>query len=74
MKTINVHEAKTNFSRLLDRAHRGEEIIISKSGKPFARLVPLNDMEERTPGQYPETIPKNFYDELPEEELEAWNL
>ena len=42
MKTINVHEAKTHLSRLLDRAHAGEEIVISKSGEPYARLVALS--------------------------------
>lgn len=41
MKTVNVHEAKTHLSRLLGRAHAGEEIIIAKSGEPYARLVPL---------------------------------
>ena len=41
MKTVNVHEAKTHLSRLLDRAHAGEEIVIAKSGEPYARLVPL---------------------------------
>jgi prevent-host-death family protein len=41
MKTVNVHEAKTHLSRLLDRAHAGEEITIAKSGEPYARLVPL---------------------------------
>lgn len=40
-KTVNVHEAKTHFSRLLERAHRGEEIILAKGGKPYAKLVPL---------------------------------
>jgi prevent-host-death family protein len=42
MATINVHEAKTHLSRLLDRAHSGEEIVISKGGEPYARLVPLD--------------------------------
>ncbi|HXV82863.1 MAG TPA: type II toxin-antitoxin system Phd/YefM family antitoxin [Candidatus Binatia bacterium] len=41
MKTVNVHEAKTHLSRLLERAHAGEEIVIAKSGEPYARLVPL---------------------------------
>ncbi|MBN4058988.1 type II toxin-antitoxin system Phd/YefM family antitoxin [bacterium AH-315-J04] len=40
MDTVNVHEAKTHFSRLLERIAQGEEIIIAKSGKPMARLVP----------------------------------
>jgi len=42
MKVINVHEAKTNFSKLLDRAARGERIIIGKAGKPVARLEPFS--------------------------------
>jgi prevent-host-death family protein len=37
---VNVHEAKTNLSRLLDRVASGEEIVIGKAGKPVARLVP----------------------------------
>jgi prevent-host-death family protein len=41
MGSVNVHEAKTRLSRLLDRAHAGEEIIIAKNGEPYARLVPL---------------------------------
>jgi prevent-host-death family protein len=47
MKTVNVHEAKTHLSRLLDRAHGGEEITIAKSGKPYARLVPLEQPAHR---------------------------
>jgi prevent-host-death family protein len=41
VKIVNVHEAKTHLSRLLERAHAGEEIVIAKSGQPYARLVPL---------------------------------
>jgi prevent-host-death family protein len=41
VKRVNVHEAKTHLSRLLDRAHAGEEIVIAKGGEPYARLVPL---------------------------------
>ena len=37
-KVVNVHEAKTHLSRLLERAHAGEEIILAKAGKPYARL------------------------------------
>ena len=39
--TVNVHEAKTNFSKLLARVIVGEEVIIAKAGKPVARLVPI---------------------------------
>lgn len=43
MNVINVHEAKTNFSKLLERAARGERIIIGKAGKPIARLEPFSN-------------------------------
>jgi prevent-host-death family protein len=41
MHAINIHEAKTRFSQLVEAASRGEEIIIAKAGKPTARLVPF---------------------------------
>jgi prevent-host-death family protein len=40
-RQVNIHEAKTNFSRLVERAEAGEEIIIARDGHPCARLVPL---------------------------------
>ena len=42
MKAVNVHEAKTHFSRLLERVADGETIVIAKSGTPVARLTPLD--------------------------------
>jgi len=42
METINLYEAKTNLSQLVERAAGGEEIIIAKAGRPLARLVPLS--------------------------------
>ena len=47
MKSVNVHEAKTHLSRLLERAHSGEEIVIAKGGKPYARLMPLSSQAPR---------------------------
>jgi prevent-host-death family protein len=44
--SINIHEAKTHFSRLIERASNGETLIIAKAGKPVAKIVPL---EEPTP-------------------------
>lgn len=41
MHTVNIHQAKTHLSRLVDQVARGDEIIIAKAGKPVARLVPL---------------------------------
>lgn len=43
MNVVNVHDAKTNFSKLLDRAANGERIIIGKAGKPLARLEPFSN-------------------------------
>jgi len=48
----NIHEAKTHFSELLDRAHKGEEVIIAKAGKPYARLVPVVEGATRQPGAF----------------------
>lgn len=39
--TVNVHEAKTNLSKLVERAERGEEIVIARNGRPVAKLVPI---------------------------------
>ncbi len=48
---VNIHEAKTHLSRLLERAAAGEEIIIGKAGRPVARLVPYReDIGPRQPG------------------------
>jgi prevent-host-death family protein len=51
-KTVSLYEAKTQLSRLVDRAAAGEEIVIAKSGRPRARLVPLEDTRAlRVPGR-----------------------
>ena len=47
MQTVNVRAAKTHFSRLVDRAAAGEEIIIAKAGRPVAKLVPLTSHYDR---------------------------
>jgi prevent-host-death family protein len=44
---VNMHEAKTHLSRLVERAAAGEEIVIGKAGKPVARLVPYQERRER---------------------------
>jgi prevent-host-death family protein len=44
---INVHEAKTHFSKLLRRVAAGEEIVISKAGKPVAKIVPICNRARR---------------------------
>ena len=71
--TVNVHEAKTHLSRLLERAHAGEEIILAKAGKPYARLVPLqSEKPRRQPGRLKGVITDAFFEPLPEAESLAW--
>lgn len=72
MKQVNVHEAKTHLSRLLERVHAGEEIIIAKGGKPYARLCPLEPAAARRPGLLVGSVGEEFFEPLPEDELEAW--
>lgn len=43
MQKINIHEAKTNLSKLVDQAANGESFIVAKAGKPMAKLVPLDE-------------------------------
>lgn len=48
MHTVNIHEAKTHLSRLVDEAARGETFIIAKAGKPLVKVVPLDAAETGT--------------------------
>ncbi|MBD5803474.1 hypothetical protein AZOA_29140 [Azoarcus sp. Aa7] len=70
---VNVHEAKTHFSRLLEQAHAGQEIILAKAGKPYARLMPLAPAATgRQPGRLAGRIGDEFFEALPDTELDAW--
>ena len=72
-KTVNIHEAKTHLSRLVERAHGGEEIILAKAGKPYAKLVPIDpSVRCRQPGRLAGRITEAFFEPLPEDELWAW--
>ncbi|MFM8544355.1 MAG: type II toxin-antitoxin system Phd/YefM family antitoxin [Vulcanococcus sp.] len=77
MRTVNVHEAKTHFSRLIDAAHAGETIVVAKGGRPWARLVPLEPAHpQRRPGTLTGRLtlpsPEELMAPLPTEELAAW--
>lgn len=70
---VNVHEAKTHLSRLLEQAHAGQEIILAKAGKPYARLMPLaSEPANRQPGRLAGRVSESFFDPLPVDELDAW--
>ncbi len=75
MKTIDIHEAKTHLSRLVEEAAAGKEIIIAKNGKPVARLAPLDKPSRpRTPGALKGRIriAENFDAPLPDEVLNSF--
>jgi prevent-host-death family protein len=66
--SVNVYEAKTHLSRLLDRAAAGEEIVIARAGRPIARLVALSDASSRrrVPGGWRGRVSiADDFDELP---------
>jgi prevent-host-death family protein len=65
---VNIHEAKTHLSRLLERVAMGEEVIIAKAGTPVAKLVPVKKTPKRVFGSAKGdfTVPDNFNDPDPE--------
>lgn len=70
---VNIYEAKTQFSKLINQAMAGEEVIIAKSGKPVVKLVPVGTLSsERVPGSAKGkiTITADFDAPLPDEIME----
>ncbi len=75
MTIVNMHAAKTNFSKLVSQAEAGEEIIIARAGKPVARLAPLGAVPKKIrlgmlKGKM--RMPDNFDDPLPDWLLDAF--
>ena len=71
MRTVKVQEAKTHLSALLKEVESGSTISIARGMRTVARLVPVDDGEHELGfGGY--RLPDSFFDELPEEELRAW--
>jgi prevent-host-death family protein len=74
-KSVNVHEAKTHFSKLLAKVERGHEVVISRAGKPVARLVP-HEVSRPAPvfgadrGKF--KVPEDFDAPLPDDVLAAF--
>lgn len=78
MTTVNIHEAKTHFSRLVERAANGETVIIAKAGKPMAKIVPLESTKVDTSrrlgflkGQF--KVPDDFDTMMADEIAEMFN-
>ncbi len=76
MPQVNLHEAKTHLSRLVEAAAKGKEIVIAKAGKPMARLVPLRPSarKERKPGTLKGKIwiAEDFDEPMAAEESSKW--
>ena len=80
MVTVNVHEAKTNLSRLLAQVEAGEDVVIARNGKPVARLVLVRKQGSREFGAWKGRVKLDdsvfddsfFFDPLPEDELAKW--
>lgn len=72
MKSVNIHEAKTHLSRLVERVQAGEEIVIAKAGRPAARLVPIEGVCKpvKIGGMKPAPVPDDF-NTMFEKEIEA---
>lgn len=76
MKQVNMHEAKTHLSRLVDEAAAGEEVVIAKAGRPVAKLVPYEPARKpRKPGAWKGQVwmSPDFDDPLPEFEEAFYN-
>lgn len=75
MEIVNVHAAKTNLSRLIERAVAGEEIVIARNNEPVVRLVPVGQVQpRRQPGSLRGVVEigPEFFEPLPADELEGW--
>jgi prevent-host-death family protein len=77
VQTVNVHAAKTQFSRLVDEVAGGGEVIIAKAGKPVARLVPLTPAQPRPKRQLGllagvAVVPPDFDAPLPEDVIDRF--
>lgn len=72
---VNMHQAKTSLSRLVERALTGEEVIIARNGEPLVKLVPVSEERKpRMPGRYKGKIliAPDCFEPMSEEELDLW--
>ena len=74
MPTVNVHQAKTQLSRLLAQVEAGKEVVIARRGEPVARLVRCKPRGKRRFGSMKGKIfvDDSILDPLPDDELSAW--
>lgn len=75
MQKLNIYEVKTHFSKLVEQAHNGETIIIAKSGKPWAKIIPFDAPKKKfqfgtMKGKI--TVSDDFNDSLPDEIIDLF--
>ncbi|MGB3284438.1 MULTISPECIES: type II toxin-antitoxin system Phd/YefM family antitoxin [Mycolicibacter] len=73
MRHVKVQYAKTHLSALIAAVERGEEFVIARGDTPAARLVPIEPLGPRELGFVAYTVPDDFFNALPEDELAAWD-
>jgi prevent-host-death family protein len=74
-KVVNMHQAKTSLSRLVERALAGDDIVIARNGEPLVKLVPVvKEQKPRVPGRYKGQIwiAPDCFEPMTEEELALW--
>jgi prevent-host-death family protein len=78
MATYNIYDAKAHFSKLVEQAMQGEEIVIAKAGKPVAKMVPIVKDEVKGKRKFGQNvlgityIAPDFDEPMSEEELKEW--
>lgn len=74
MEQLNVYEAKTHFSAVLERVEKGEEIVVARAGRPVARIVPISRRKGgRIPGAWKDQVTFSpDFDELPDQVTAAF--
>jgi prevent-host-death family protein len=71
--TVNIHEAKTTLSRLIEAAQKGHHVVIARDGNPVVELVPVAPTVDRKPGTFPEiVVGPEFFEPMTAEELAEW--
>lgn len=71
-RIVKVQEAKTHLSALLAAVEAGEDVVIARGDQPVARLVPVSGSGKRRLGFVAYHLPDSFFEDLPEEEIAAW--
>jgi prevent-host-death family protein len=75
MRVVTIHHAKTNLSRLIEKASEGEEVIIARGAKPVAKLIAVGEVKgKRQPGSLKGKllVGPEFFEPLPSSELLGW--